>query len=196
MKKILLYVILILLFSTTSFAQNIIIAKKKSSGGLTCTQGSGDSVLFSHSMSSANMTSYYSDVRWKALYFTIANDVRFTRITLVSANTSASAKNTTVEIWNVSTYPTSIANANATVTVAVPNTTATSINFDFASPFTLSAGTYAIVVQGVSGTDTGTGLGYDAESPTIGSYYSTTNSGGTWTINSSVNVHLIIKGCQ
>jgi hypothetical protein len=161
---------------------------------LSCTHGSGDSALFSHESGSWTETGKIGSTYWKAIYFTTSVTTRFTSVDLWIKN-PGSTLNATVEIWSTSTTPTSIANANATKTRSIITTgSLTEYAFDFATPFSLAAGTYAVIVKG-TGTDMG-GIAYDAEAGSLGTYYSTTNSGTGWTENTNVNVSIRIFGCQ
>lgn len=193
MKK-LIYIILFI-FLTVTYSNAFVYrygGGVATTSGLTCTHGSGDSALFSHTDTPTMTTSAISDTKWKAIYFTTTATTRFTSIDIYTGATSVT-NYVTVEIYNVSTYPTSIANVNATKQVTIPVGSGV-YSFDFATPFSLAAGNYAVVVKGYSLSDYG--IGGQWETPTIGDYYFTTNSGSSWAITSGLNIYLVIYGCQ
>lgn len=160
-------------------------------GGLTCTT-SDDSEIYSHT-GHTNETSYFSSTRYKGIPFTISATTRITSVTLWLANASGSEKNTICRIETISGgVPTNtLADVNASRTVSIPAAAGTTYEFAFDTPFSLSAGTYVVVLRGDA--ETGSTAGMDSEE---GHFYYTTDSGANWADDTNANGYLVIYGCQ
>ena len=161
--------------------------------GLTCTNGSGDSAIYSHT-GHTDATTPFSDVRWKGIPFTLAADTRITSINLYLNNQHGHALNTIVRVETLSSSVPSgtLADENATKTLSIPCEGANNYEFVFATPFTLSAGTYVVVMKG-EGTENDTNTFTDSEA---GTFYWTTDSGANWTAGDGLNGYLVVEGCQ
>ena len=194
MKKIILTLILCFVaYSVQAETVKFITGKPMAAGGLTCTHGSGDSGLVSHTGHSAYSSGYHSE-RYKGLIFTIAATTRFTSIDIWVQNGIGEAMDTTIRIETTSSgLPTNtLGNVNATKSVSVANAHDNVVSFDFDTPFELAAGTYSVTVRG-TGTTLGAYLGLDSEA---GHFCYSSDSGTNWADDTGSNAYLVVYGCQ
>lgn len=190
-----LLTILLILLPLSAYAWGVVASSGgvAAPAGLTCTNGSGDSAIYSHT-GHTDASTLYNDVRWKGIPFTLAAATRITSINLYLNNQLGHATNTIVRVETLSSSVPSgtLADENATKTLSIPSEGGNNYEFVFATPFTLSAGTYVVVMKGED-TGDGTNTYYDTEA---GTFYTTTNSGANWTTNDGLNGYLVVEGCQ
>ncbi len=165
-------------------------------GGLTCTDGSGDSAIVSHTGYSTGPSTSVSLNHWRGGSIVLSASTRITSVTLYMENIIGGAYNATLEIYSTSgspALPTSIANANATKTMSIPASSAQTRKFVFDTPFTLAAGTYGVVLKGANADDNlGMGIYYDSEA----GHFFWTNDGSSWNEDTGVNPYIVVNGCQ